>query len=85
MAHVCFYVYRSDREGVCWNACRAAAIFKDNGFSQHWIIDVCRMHVRDVVHFTCIVRRGPAGALAWESRVSRHADVVSLFLVYILW
>ena len=46
---------------------------------------VCVGDVMDVVFSVCIVRRGAVGARVWEVWVFRHADVVCLFLVYILW
>ena len=39
----------------------------------------------DVVFSVSIVRRGAVGARIWEVRVFRHADVVCLCLVYIMW
>ena len=44
---------------------------------------VCVVDVMDVVFFVCIVRRGAVGARVWE--VFRHADIVCLCLVRILW
>ena len=41
--------------------------------------------VMDVVCYDCIMRRGAVGARVWEVRVFRHADVVCLCLVCILW
>ena len=46
---------------------------------------VCVVDVMDVVFSVCIVRRGVVGALVWEVLVFRHADVVCLCLVCILW
>ena len=46
---------------------------------------VCVGDVMDIVFSVCIVRRGAVGARVWEVLVSRHADVVCLFLVCILW
>ena len=43
---------------------------------------VCVGDVMDVVFSVCIVRRGVVGARVW---VFRHADVVCLCLVCILW
>ena len=40
--------------------------------------------VGDVVFSVCIVRRGAVGARVWGVSVFRHADVVCLCLVYIL-
>ena len=39
----------------------------------------------DVVFSVCIVTRGAVGARVWEICVFRHADVVCLCLVCILW
>ena len=44
---------------------------------------VCVGDVMDVVFSVCIVRRGAVGARVWG--VFRHADVVCLSLVCILW
>ena len=44
---------------------------------------VCVVDVMHVVFSVCIVRRGAVGARVWE--VFRHADVVCLCLVCILW
>ena len=41
--------------------------------------------VMDVVFSVCIVRRGAVGARVWGVWVFRHADVVCLCLVCILW
>ena len=46
---------------------------------------VCVVDVMDVVFSVCIVRRGAVGARVWEGCVFRHADIVSLCLVCILW
>ena len=46
---------------------------------------VCVVDVMDVVFSVCIVMRGAAGARVWEVWVFRHADVVCLCLVCILW
>ena len=35
--------------------------------------------------FDCIVTRGAIGARVWEVWVCRHADVLCVCLVYILW
>ena len=35
--------------------------------------------------FVCIVTSGAVGAHVWDVCVFRHADVVCLCLVYILW
>ena len=37
------------------------------------------------VFYVCIVMRGAVGARAWKLSVFRHADVVFLCLVCILW
>ena len=39
----------------------------------------------DVVFSVCIVRRGAVGPRVWEVWVFRHADVVCLCVVCILW
>ena len=44
---------------------------------------VCVRDVMDVVFSVCIVTR--AGVRVWEVRVVRHADVVCLSLVCIMW
>ena len=46
---------------------------------------VCVGDVMDVVFSVCIVRRGAVGDRVWEVGVFRHADVVCLCLVCILW
>ena len=46
---------------------------------------VCVGDVMDVVFSVCIVRRGAVGARVWGVCVFRHADVVYLCLVCILW
>ena len=46
---------------------------------------VCVGDVMDVVFSVCIVRRGAVGARVWGVWVFRHADVVCLCLVCILW
>ena len=46
---------------------------------------VCVGDVMDVVFSVCIVRRGAVGARVWGVCVFRHADVVCLCLVCILW
>ena len=46
---------------------------------------VCVVDVMDAVFSVCIVRRGAACARVWEVWVFRHADVVCLCLVCILW
>ena len=46
---------------------------------------VCVGDVMDVVFFVRIVRRGAVGARVWGVGVFRHADVVCLCLVCILW
>ena len=47
---------------------------------------VCVGDVMDVVFSVCIVRRGAVGARVWGVWVMfRHADVVCLCLVCILW
>ena len=46
---------------------------------------VCVGDMMDVVFNVCIVRRGAVGARVWGVWVFRHADVVWLCLVCILW
>ena len=46
---------------------------------------VCVVDVMDVVFSVFSVRREAVGARVWEVRVCRHADVVCLCLVCILW
>ena len=46
---------------------------------------VCVGDVMEVVFSVCIVRRGAVGARVWGASVFRHADVVYLCLVCILW
>ena len=46
---------------------------------------VCVGDVMDVVFSVCIVRNEAVGARVWEVWVFRHADVVCLCLVCILW
>ena len=46
---------------------------------------VCVRGVMDVVLFVCILTCGAVGARVWEVSVFRHADVVCLCLVCILW
>ena len=46
---------------------------------------VCVVDVMDVVFFVCIVMRGAVGARVWEVFFFRHAGVVCLCLVCILW
>ena len=41
-----FHIYRSDCVGVCGNARRAAAVVKDNGFLEHWSVEVCCIPVQ---------------------------------------
>ena len=46
---------------------------------------VCVRGVMDVVFSVCIVTRGAVGVRVCEVSVFRHADVVCLCLVCILW
>ena len=46
---------------------------------------VCVGDVMDVVFSVCIMRRGAVAARVWGMQVFRHADVVCLCLVCILW
>ena len=46
---------------------------------------ICVRGVMDVVFSVCIEKRGAVGARVWEVGVFRHADVVCLCLVCILW
>ena len=47
------------------------------------VVDV--MDVMDVVFYVCILRRASVCARVWEMRVVRHADIVCVCLVCILW
>ena len=49
------------------------------------MVYVCVRGVMDVVFFVCIVTRGAVGDRVWEVSVFRHADVVCLCLLCILW
>ena len=49
------------------------------------MLRVCVVDVKDVVFSVCIVTRGTVGACVWEVLLFRHADVVCLCLVCILW
>ena len=46
---------------------------------------VCVRGVMDFVVYVFIVTRGAVCARVWEVRVLRHADVVCLYRVCILW
>ena len=46
------------------------------------VVDVCAVYEFWIY---CIVMRGAAGARVWEVQVFRHADVVCLCHVCILW
>ena len=46
---------------------------------------VCVGDVMNVVFYVCIVSRGAVGARVWEVLVFRHADVVCLCIMVILW
>ena len=46
---------------------------------------VCIRGVMYVVFSVCIVMRRAVGVGVWDVRVFRHADVVSLCLVCIMW
>ena len=46
---------------------------------------VCVVDVVDVVFSVCVVRCGAVSARVWEVCVLRHADIVCLCLVCILW
>ena len=70
--------------GGLWECFCVAAVVNDSGFFS---VKVCCMFVlikdvMDVVFFVCIVRRGAVGARVW---MFRHADIVCLCLVFILW
>ena len=52
-----------------------------HGLVEH----VCVRGVMDVVFSVCIVTRGALGACVWEVCAFRHADVVCLCLLCILW
>ena len=60
---------------VCGNVRCVAAVVKDSVFKP-WGV---------VVFSVCIVTRGAVGARVWEVCVFRHAYVVCLCLVCILW
>ena len=49
------------------------------------MLNLCVRDVMDVAFSVCIVTRGDVGVRVWEVRVFRHADVVCLCLVCILW
>ena len=49
------------------------------------MVYVCIRGVMDVVFFVCILTRGAVGARVWEVCVFRHAYVVCLCLVCIMW
>ena len=46
---------------------------------------VCVRGVMDVKFSVCIVTRGAVGARLWEIWMFRHADVVCLCLLCIMW
>ena len=46
---------------------------------------VCVSDMMDVVFSVCNATRGAVGVSVWEVRVFRHADVVCLCCVCILW
>ena len=69
-----FNVCCTDWVGVCGNVCCVAVL-------ECWSM----VYVMDVVFYVCIVTRGALGARAWEVWVFRHAYVVCLCLVCILW
>ena len=68
--------------------CCEAAVVKDTVFLSlgvlKYVVYLC-MGCDGCCIFVCIVTRGAVGARVWEVRVFRHADVVCLCLVYILW
>ena len=49
------------------------------------MLRVCVGDVMDVVFSVCNVRCGTVGACVWGVLVYRHADVLCLWLVCILW
>ena len=69
--------------GVCGNVCCVAAVVKDNVFYPWGVVYV--RGVMNVVFSVCIVTPRAVGDRVWEVRVFRHADVVCLCLVCILW
>ena len=82
LAHVCFYVCCMDCVGVCEYVCWIAAAVKDSVFLtlECWtMLYVCERGVMDVVFSICIVTR------VWEVWMFRHAEVVCLCLMCILW
>ena len=46
---------------------------------------VCVRDVMDVVFYVCIVMRGAGNDRIWEVLVFRHADVVFVWFVCIMW
>ena len=86
-AHL-FYVCCSDCVGVCGNVCCVASVIKDNIFLAlecSSMLYVCVRGVMDVVFSVSSVTRGARCARVWEVWVFRHADVVCLCLVCIMW
>ena len=78
------FVFMSVVENVCY----VAAVIKDSVYLalECWsMLYVCVRGVMDVVFSVCIVMRGAVGARVWKVWVLRHADVVCLCLVWILW
>ena len=72
--------------GVCGNVCCVVAIVKDNVFCigvLKYVVCLCKGCDGCCV-FVCIVTRGAVATRVWEVCVFRHADVVSLCLVCIL-
>ena len=67
------------------NVCFVAAVVKEWVLSLGVLKYVCVREVMDIVFSVCFVRRGAVGARVWEVSVFRHADVVCLCLVCILW
>ena len=68
--------------GVCGNVCCVAAVVKDSVGVLKYVVCWCKECDGCCV---CIVTHGAVGARVWEVRVFRHADVVGLCLVCILW
>ena len=75
--------------GVCGNVCCVASVVKNRVFLALGSVEICLCvcvgDVMDVVFSVCIMRRGAVGARVWGVGVFRHADVVCLCLVCILW
>ena len=72
----------------CRNICCVAAVVKNSealALECRSMLYVCVVDVMDDVFSVCIVRCGTVGARVWEVLVFRHANVVCLCLVCIMW